>query len=95
VSNHAKVVAAVFALSAFAIALVAGIAAGNDAATVLLRALLALVACQVVGLFAGMIVERVIQEHETRYREENPVPSLHPTLEEPVDKSADKEGVGA
>lgn len=95
-NSHAKVVAAVFALSAFAVALIAGAAAGNGATTVLIRALIALAACQVVGLFAGMIVERVIHEHEMRYRAENPVPSLRPaSVDEPVDNSTNVEGEGA
>jgi hypothetical protein len=73
-NNEARVVASVFALSGFAIAIVAGMYAGNDAGTVLRRALGAMVACQIVGTMAGWIVQRVITDHEARYRNDHPMP---------------------
>jgi uncharacterized protein involved in response to NO len=88
VTNEGKVVAAVFALSAFAVALIAGIGAGNDTTTVLLRALGALLVCQIIGLIAGLIIEQVIKEHEARYHADNPVPTIGPpVVDEVVDNS--------
>jgi hypothetical protein len=96
VNNEGKVVAAVFALSAFAVALIAGIAAGNDTTTVLSRALGALVACQLIGMGAGFLIERVIKEHEARYRADNPVPTIGPTLvDEVVDNPPRAAEIGA
>ncbi len=87
-TNEGKVVAAVFALSAFAVALIAGIGAGNDTTTVLARALGALVVCQLIGMGAGVIIERIIKEHEARYHADNPVPSIGPpVVDEVVDNS--------
>jgi uncharacterized protein involved in response to NO len=96
VNNEGKVVAAVFALSAFAVALIAGLGAGNDTTTVLSRALGALLICQIIGLIAGLIIERVIREHEARYRADNPVPSIGPTVvDEVVDNSPRAAEIGA
>jgi hypothetical protein len=81
-NNEARVVASVFALSAFAIAIVAGMYAGNDAGVVLGRAVLAMVVCQAVGTIAGSIVQRVITDHEARYKIDNPIPK--PAREEVV-----------
>lgn len=47
------VAAAVFALSAFAMAIIVGLVAGVDAATILVRALIASVAAWLVGFAAG------------------------------------------
>lgn len=60
-----RIIASCFALTAFAVALVAGISGGNDAAQILLRAVIAMVVCYPVGLIAGLICERVIQAHVT------------------------------
>lgn len=68
-----KTIGAVLGLAGFVIAILAGMAAGNDAATVLLRALGALVVCNVVGLALGAVGERVIQEHISDYQKSNPV----------------------
>jgi len=74
--TEAKVVATVFALSAFAVAVIAGLYAGNAAGTVLWRAIIAMLVCQVLGMFAGSLIERIITEHAARYSAEHPVPRL-------------------
>jgi hypothetical protein len=73
-ANVARVVSAAFALSGFSVALVSGVAAGNRPDLILLRALLALVCCQLVGMIAGSLLGRLVAEQEARYREQNPVP---------------------
>ena len=56
-------VAASFALAAFAVAITAGIGAGNDSAQILIRALVAMFLAYPVGLFIGMICSRIVREH--------------------------------
>jgi len=58
-----RVIAACFALAAFAVAIIAGLAGGADTAQVLLRAVIAMMLCYPVGLVAGMVCERVIRAH--------------------------------
>jgi hypothetical protein len=81
--NRAGVVSVAFALCGFAAALVSGIGAGNDALTVLLRAVLAMLACQLVGMMAGSLINRLVTEEEARYRAANPIPSV-PEVAPPV-----------
>lgn len=56
-------VATVFALAAFSIALLGGLVAGNETMRVLVRALLALVACYPVGLAVGLVCQRIVADH--------------------------------
>lgn len=63
VMDAGRVIAACFALSAFGVAVVAGLAAGNDAAQILLRAVAALVICSFAGQALGLICEGVIRAH--------------------------------
>ncbi len=65
-----KVIAAVFGLAAFAVAVVAGLWAGNPASTVLIHATIAMVLCQVAGVLVGVACESVIERHAKRYEEE-------------------------
>jgi tetrahydromethanopterin S-methyltransferase subunit C len=58
-----KVMAGCLALAGFAVAILAGLAAGNSAGDVLVRALIAMLACYPVGFVVGMICERVIAMH--------------------------------
>ena len=58
-----NVIAACVALAAFAVAVVAGLFSGNDAAAVLLRALLAMLVCYPVGMLIGIVCQRVIADH--------------------------------
>lgn len=57
-----RVIAACLALAGFVIAIISGLAAGNPAEDILLRALLALVGCNLVGWCIGTAGERSIRE---------------------------------
>lgn len=70
----ARTVAGCFALASFSIAMLAGIASGNAADTVLVRALLAMTFCYPVGLALGMVAQVVINDHIDRHRSDNPAP---------------------
>ena len=64
-----RLIAGCFALAAFAVAIVAGLGAGHDAAQVLLRATIAMMLCYPVGLVAGMVCERVMRSHVESLRD--------------------------
>jgi hypothetical protein len=70
-----RIIAACFALSAFALATVLGMAAGNDAVTTLWRALLAMAAAYFVGSIIGHVARIAVQEHVARYKAEHPIPT--------------------
>lgn len=57
----AKVIGASSGLTAFAVAMVAGLAADNTAEAVLSRALIAMIVCNIVGWIAGLICERTVR----------------------------------
>lgn len=69
-----KVIAASLALSAFAVAIVAGLAAGNPARTVLFNAVVAMILCQILGLVIGALAERAISDHLAAYKAAHPIP---------------------
>ena len=52
-----------FALAAFAVAVLAGLARDVDAAQILLRAIAAMIVCYVVGRLAGKMCEQAIRRH--------------------------------
>lgn len=73
-----QVVAATSGLCGFAIALVAGLLAGNPAETVILRALVAMFVCAVVGRVVGAAGFSAVRAHIEGYREANPIPEPAP-----------------
>jgi hypothetical protein len=60
--SAARVVAACLGLSGFAVAIMSGMAADNSADRVLLSAVIALIACQFVGIGIGSAAEVVLRE---------------------------------
>src|SRR5690606_20690399 len=71
-----KLIATVFGLCGFAVAILAGLGAGNSAPQVLGTALVCMVVCQLTGLAAGAVGERVVNEHLDTYRKKNPLPTM-------------------
>lgn len=69
-----RVIAACFALSAFAVAIISGLASDNPVGMILGRALIAMFVCYPVGLMVGVVCERAIIDHVRAHREENPAP---------------------
>ena len=69
-----KAIAGTFALAAFAIAVIAGLAVGNDALHVLSTAVVCMIVSQVVGLLVGAACERAVSDFVHQYKETNPVP---------------------
>jgi hypothetical protein len=62
-SSPSHVIGASFALAAFSVAVVAGLAAGNGASEILVKGILVMGACYPCGYFVGIICNRVISEH--------------------------------
>ena len=69
-----RAVAGCFALAAFAVAVVAGLAGGNAPSAILVRALIAMVVCYPMGLVIGLVCQHVIEEHVKARSGANVVP---------------------
>ncbi|MHC4081368.1 MAG: hypothetical protein ACYS15_18580 [Planctomycetota bacterium] len=69
-----RAVAGCFALAAFAVAVVAGLAGGNTTSSILVRALIAMIVCYPVGLVIGLVCQHVIEEHVKAQPAANAVP---------------------
>ncbi len=68
----ASTIAGCFALAAFAVAIVAGLAAGNPPHSVLWRAMVALVVCYPAGLAVGLVAQHIVDQHIEGHRAANP-----------------------
>jgi hypothetical protein len=68
----ATTIAGAFALTAFAVAVLAGLGSGNPAPSVLVRALIAMLVCYPIGLVLGTIAQRLVQDEIERHRDSNP-----------------------
>ncbi|MHC5027965.1 MAG: hypothetical protein ACYTGR_14515 [Planctomycetota bacterium] len=62
------VIASCFALSAFVVGLISGLAAQNPAVTVLVRALLAMIICYPLGVLVGVVCQRAVNGHVAAHR---------------------------
>ncbi len=79
--DPAKFIASTFGLAAFAIAVIAGMAAQNPADRVLGRALICFVICQVIGWILGSIGERAVEEAVDQLAaSESPEPAVEVVL---------------
>ncbi len=85
-----RVIAAAIALIAFAVAIVAGLAAENPATTTLYRAIVAMVVCYGLGRIVGLVGQRAIAEDVERYKARNPIHSPEET--EPASQDAASAG---
>lgn len=88
-------VAGVFALAAFTVALVAGLFGGNEMMTILVRAVIAMIVCYPVGMIAGALFSKIIADGVRDHALTNPVPmndteQSTDTLEQ-VDSTSDED----
>lgn len=65
-----RVIAASLGLAAFSVALIAGLAADNPAETILMRAMVSMVVCHVLGWCVGLTAERAVTEAVSAYEQE-------------------------
>lgn len=68
-----KIIGACAGLTGLAVAVVAGLASDNRAESVLLRGIVAMLLCQIVGWIIGAIAERTIRDAIRGYQDSNPV----------------------
>ncbi|MGD9791524.1 MAG: hypothetical protein AB7Q00_13270 [Phycisphaerales bacterium] len=61
--NPVRTIASMLGLAGFIVALLSGMLVGNDATSTLVRALLAMIVCQLVGIVLGAIGKSVIDDH--------------------------------
>ena len=80
----ARVIAACFGMSAFAVALITGIFAGNPSGTVLERGLVCLFLGYVLGLIAGEMLAFAIRDYLRQHIAENPIPNSEVSLDDLV-----------
>ena len=76
VREPTRVIASVFSLCGFLVAVLAGWRAGASTGTILLNAVLAMIVCKAVGLLVGWMGQTVIKDFLIAHRNANPVPSV-------------------
>lgn len=77
--SPSKIFAAVLGLTAFAVAVTAGLANGAAGGDVLVRAMVSMALCYPVGIVLGFIAGRTVDEFAANYKSNHPireVPSL-------------------
>jgi hypothetical protein len=74
VSNPAKYIAAVFGLTGFVVASVAGLIVGNPSEVILMRAILAMFACFVCGLPMGAAAGWTVEQYITSFKNQKTAP---------------------
>ncbi|MBK7405758.1 MAG: hypothetical protein IPJ41_14350 [Phycisphaerales bacterium] len=70
----ARQIGVAFALSAFAVAVVAGLVSGAAASGTLARSLVVLVAASAIGRVLGAVLEACLNEHLTHVLRSTPIP---------------------
>lgn len=68
--------AAILGISGFSVAILAGLAVGNEPIGVVARALMAMVICSIVGQVLGLMCQRAIDEHVAAFAASHPVPEI-------------------
>jgi uncharacterized membrane protein len=76
VESPSKLFAAVLGLTAFAVSIVTGLAAGADASATLRRAIVSMVVCYGVGAVLGVVAGHAIREYLAGYRAQHVPPSM-------------------
>ncbi len=88
-NSTGRVIAGLFALSAFGVAMISGLASDNPASSVLARAIMAMFLSYPVGWIVGMICQYVIDDHLKIHKEANP--ALDSMVEFPVTQRVTKQ----
>lgn len=81
----AKVIASSMGLTGFAIACIAGLTAGNPTNLILIRSLVTMIACYLLGSIIGAVAEWVVNQHLAEYKAKNPIPEYRPEREELIE----------
>ena len=83
-----NVIAACFGLSAFAVALISGLAAGRGASNILGAATIALLVCYMLGLIIARVAEHAVQDAIDSTRKSRATPPPETTPETVVQEAA-------
>lgn len=76
VREPTRVIASVFALCGFVVAMVAGWKAQASTTHIMVSAIVAMLGCKAIGLWAGWAGERAIREFLANYHSANPIPTV-------------------
>lgn len=87
----ARVISSLLGLMGFFTALLVGLIASNPGITIVLRALLAMAICAVVGRIIGTAGEMCVREFLNKYKEDRPFPELPDELRAMYKARADDE----
>lgn len=68
--NSSKYIAAIFGLTGFVVASVAGLVAGNPSETVLMRAIIAMFACYLCGIPLGAAASWAIEQYIKSFKKD-------------------------
>lgn len=82
-----KVIAGCCGLAAFAIAVVAGLAADNPVDTILTRAMMGMILAWIIGGAVGMAAETAVNDALRSYKQANPLPDASAALAGPTQAS--------
>jgi len=89
----ARVISSVLGLMGFFTALLVGLIASNPGVTIMLRALLAMAICAVVGRIIGTAGEVCVREFLNKYKADRPFPDLPEELKRMYKTRADDEAL--
>lgn len=89
----ARVISSVLGLMGFFTASMVGIFAGNTGVTIVLRALLAMAVCAVVGRIIGAVGEICVREYLDKYKTERPMAVLPEQLQRLYAERAEDEAL--
>ncbi len=78
------VIAGMFAVTAFAVAIVSAVIAHRNAADAIADAILAMLVCYPIGYVAGRIANIAIDDHIQTHQARRPIPDIHAALRAPA-----------
>ncbi|MAE66704.1 MAG: hypothetical protein CMJ18_20750 [Phycisphaeraceae bacterium] len=87
----ARVIATCFGLVGFAAAIVIGLIASIQAETVIVRAIISMAACWMIGRAFGWLLERTVEDEIELYKSAHPIPDEQAALAAPT---GDDDAVG-
>lgn len=76
VNNPTRMISGTLALAGFVIAVIAGMAADNPSSIVLTRALIAMLACNLLGSAIGAVAHWTGTQHVERHIRNTPIPDI-------------------
>ncbi len=88
-----RVISSVLGLMGFFTACLVGLSVGNPGSIILVRAMLALAVCAVIGRVIGTVGEVCVREFVVKYKADRPMPEMPEELQELYDTQARDEAL--